>query len=260
MNFEASIELNKLHDALEALGALVDEAKFVISTDGITSHMVDPANVADVRVNIKKEAFMSWNYEGAPVEFALIDIGGLVDTLTRVREIRDEEEGEYAFDEGMKLIIDEAANTLFLSRGSFTYRKHMADPAGIRRPPNIPNIDLPFLVRVRGTQLRNALHLIERESDYANFDVKGGKLSISSGKEKEDASPQTAYTIQPLNLVSGEVHDRYSMDYLSDLKKPIGKAHVVSLHMANEFPIKITYSLYSESIEIEYMLAPRTES
>lgn len=258
MEFEASIELDKLHDALEALSVLSDEAKFVISKDGITSSMRDPANIADVFVNIKKEAFISWGYHEEPGEIALINLADLVDTLSRLQEIRNKDEGEFALDEGMKLTIDEPSNKLLLSRGGFTYRKFLADPVGIRGE-SINIIDSPVEIRVGGTELWNALHLIQRDSDYPSFDIKDGKLVISTGVSKENTSPQTEYEIEPLNVVTAEVHSLFSMDYLSDLKKPISKAKTATMHMGNDFPIKIGYSLYSGSIEIEYRLAPRVD-
>ena len=120
MKFEASIELNKLHDVLKALSVVVDEAKFTISEEGITSHMRDPSNVLEVLLKIKKEAFQSWDYEGTPQEIALLELGKLVDKLAELQEIIEEEEGNYSMSEGLALSIDESANQLVLSRGDFT--------------------------------------------------------------------------------------------------------------------------------------------
>ena len=259
MKFEASIELNKLHDVLKALSVVVDEAKFTISEEGITSHMRDPSNVLEVLLKIKKEAFQSWDYEGTPQEIALLELGKLVDKLAELQEIIEEEEGNYSMSEGLALSIDESANQLVLSRGDFTYRKYLADPAGIRATPEIL-ITLPIEVRVKAEKLVNALRLVEHESDYPFFDIKEGELIISSGIRKEDGDPTTEYKIQPLNIVSKEVHNMYSMELLSDLKKQITKADVVTLHMAKDFPIRMGYSLYYGGIEIEYMLAPRVET
>lgn len=272
MKFEASIEPHKLHDALEALSAVVDEAKFTISEKGITSHMRDPGNVLEVLLKIKKEAFQSWDYEGAPQEIALVGLIELVDKLELLLKIIAEEKTQefYKLSDKKKkanhyttnslaLAIEGATNTLLLSRGDFTYRKYLTDPAGIRATPEI-SITLPIEVRVEAEKLVNALRLVEQESDYPFFDIKEGELIISSGITKEDGDPTTKYKIQPLNVVSAEVHSMYSMDHLSDLKKQITKANVVALYMAKDFPIRMEYSLYSGDIEIEYMLAPRVET
>ena len=61
-----------------------------------------------------------------------------------------------------------------------------------------------------------------------------------------------------LGLKPGEARSLFSLDYLEDMSKSLGKAQEVTLEMGIDYPLRVNFKV-GQAIEVNYLLAPRIE-
>jgi proliferating cell nuclear antigen len=61
-----------------------------------------------------------------------------------------------------------------------------------------------------------------------------------------------------LGMKPGKARSLFSLDYLKNMSKAIGKSNEVTLELGIDYPLKVIFKL-GQSSEVSYLLAPRIE-
>jgi proliferating cell nuclear antigen len=241
--FKAVINAEALRDAIEAVSSLVDEVKFSLSEKGLELRAVDPANVAMVSLVVRPEAF---DYlKVTPGEIG-VDLVRLSDVLSMA------DKGE-----NVQLELDEENHKLKIGVGSLSYTLSLIDPTAIKKEPRIPELDLPAHVTLPGGELRRAVKAAEKVSDHVILGVSDESFYMEA-KGDIDSLKLKIPSTELLGMKPGEARSLFSLDYLEDMSKAIGKATEVTLEMGIDYPLRVNFKL-GQSIDISYLLAPRIE-
>ncbi len=241
--FKAVINAETLRDAIEAVSSLVDEVKFSLSESGIELKAVDPANVAMVSLKIGAEAFDY--FKATPGEIG-VDLVRLSDVLSMA------DKGET-----VQLELDEESHKLKIGVGSLSYTLSLIDPTAIRKEPRIPELDLPAHVTLPGGELRRAVKAAEKVSDHVILGVSDEGFYMEA-KGDIDSLKLKIPSTELLGMKPGEARSLFSLDYLEDMSKSIGKAGEVTLELGIDYPLRVHFRV-GQSVEINYLLAPRIE-
>jgi proliferating cell nuclear antigen len=244
--FKAVINAEVLKDAIEAVSTLVDEAKFKITKDGIAARAVDPANVAMVAFDLGAKAFESYSSTDG-------EIG--VD-LTRLNDIL----GMTSKDDKVELNLNEETRKMEIRTGGLAYTLSLLDPSSIRKEPKVPNLELPAKIVLNGAELRRAVKAAEKVSDHMALGVADKTFYV----EAEGDLDKVRLDIPESSLISiqstGNVRSLFSLDYLNDLAKSLGKAEKVSIDLGTDYPVKFNFNIAGGNGSVTYLLAPRIES
>ncbi|MDD1742096.1 MAG: proliferating cell nuclear antigen (pcna) [Methanotrichaceae archaeon] len=241
--FKAVINAEALRDAIEAVSSLVDEVKFSLSEKGLELKAVDPANVAMVSLVVRPEAFDY--FKVTPGEIG-VDLVRLSDVLSMA------DKGE-----NVQLELDEENHKLKIGVGSLSYTLSLIDPTAIKKEPRIPELDLPAHVTLPGGELRRAVKAAEKVSDHVILGVSDESFYMEA-KGDIDSLKLKIPSTELLGMKPGEARSLFSLDYLEDMSKAIGKATEVTLEMGIDYPLRVNFKL-GQSIDISYLLAPRIE-
>lgn len=240
---KAIISAGNLKDSTEAISTIVDETRLSIKEDGISLKAVDPSNVALVSLRLSKEGFES--FEGSEGVIG-VDIVKLEDILGMVD--RNDE---------VKLEVNEGGEKLTISVRGLTYTLSLLDPSSMKKEPTTSLGDLPATVAMEGSEFRRAIRAAEKISDHVALGVKEGYFFVEA-KGEADKMQLRLSEGELMELSGGDTMSWFSLSYLSDMSKPIGKSKEVALGLGKDYPVRIAFSL--GNAEIEYLLAPRIES
>jgi proliferating cell nuclear antigen len=241
--FKAVINAEALRDAIDAVSSLVDEVKFSLSEKGLELKAVDPANVAMVSLVVRPDAF---DYFKATTSEIGIDLVRLSDVLSMA------DKGE-----NIQLELDEENHKLKIGVGSLSYTLSLIDPTAIKKEPRIPELDLPAHVTLPGSELRRAVKAAEKVSDHVILGVSDESFYMEAKGDIDSLKLKIPGT-ELLGMKPGEARSLFSLDYLEDMSKAIGKANEVTLEMGIDYPLRVNFKL-GQSIDISYLLAPRIE-
>jgi proliferating cell nuclear antigen len=244
--FKAVINADVFKDAIEAVSTLVDEAKFKLTKEGISVRAVDPANVAMVAFDLNAKAFET--FEASESEIG-VDLIRLTDIL-----------GMTSKDDKIELNLNEETRKLEIRTGGLAYTLSLLDPTSIRKEPKVPNLELPAKIVLNGAELKRAVKAAEKVSDHMALGVKDKTFFV----EAEGDLDKVRLDIPQSSLVSlqatSDVRSLFSLDYLNDLSKSLGKAERVNIDLGTDYPVKLTFNIAAGNGTVTYLLAPRIES
>ncbi|MEM3087358.1 MAG: DNA polymerase sliding clamp [Halobacteria archaeon] len=247
--FRASIGAGVLRDSLEAASILVDEGRFKVSRGELTLRAVDAANVAMVAISLAAKGFEK--FEGREAEFGV--------DLKKFLEFLGMAEGA----DRVEIEVDDEARKLHLVLGNLKASLGLLDLAHIRKDPTIPPLDLPARVRLAGADFRTGIRAAEKVSDYLALAVEEDAFAM----EAKGDTDRVRLEIPKASLIElkwaskpSKIRSLYSLDYLSDMTKAIGKAPEVSLELGSDYPVKMKFEVAGGKGSVEYLLAPRIEN
>lgn len=243
--FKALIGAEKLKDSIESISTLVDEARFRITPEGLSVKAVDPANVAMVSFELSKDAFDSFEAtEG--------ELGIDLTKLTGVMEMADKSDI-------IEIELDEASHKLIVRMRGLAYTMSLLDPSSIRKEPKVPSLDLPAHIVIRGEDIKRAVKAAEKVSDYMSMGVRGNVFFMEAEGDTDKVLVELGKE-QLIDLQATDAKSLFSLDYLSDMSKILGKSSEVTIDLGKDFPLKIRIKIAEGHGEVSYMLAPRVES
>ena len=243
--FKAVIGAEKLKDAIESISTLVDEAKFKLTTDGISVRAVDPANVAMVSLDLAKDAFDSFEATEGELGIDLTKLNGIMEMADK--------------SDNIELILDETAHKLIIQMRGLSYTMSLLDPSSIRKEPKVPSLDLPAHIIIRGEDLKRAVRAAEKVSDYMSMGVRGDVFFMEAEGDTDNVKLEMTKD-QLVDIKAGEAKSLFSLDYLTDISKIAGKTEEVSIDLGKDYPLKVRFKIAQGHGEVSYMLAPRVES
>jgi proliferating cell nuclear antigen len=246
--FNAEIDSEKLKEALEAAAVLVDECKLKFTPTELIIRAVDPANVAMVTLDLNSEAFNSYNASEGEIG---VDLEKFMNIL-----------GMAGRDDTVNLSLDETAHKLLIQIGGLSYTTSLLDPTTIRKEPRVPQLDLPAHITLPGATLLRAIKAADKVGDYMWMKVdEASQTFILEAEGDTDHVQLTLTTDELISLqCNGEARSLFSLEYLNDISKPLGRAEEVHIDLGKDYPVKISFNIAGGAGEVSYLLAPRVES
>jgi len=252
MTFSAIVEADTLAAALDSVSVLVAECKIHLEEDGLEVRAVDPANVGMVDMSLDAGGFESYEGDGGL-------IGVDLERLETVIGMADS--GDL-----VHLDLDEETRKLEIEIDGMEYTLALIDPDSIRQEPDIPDLDLAGTFVFEGGRFDRAITAADLCSDHIAIEARAdSELVFSAEGDTDDVED----TLADRDLLSGILDESavqtacrslFSLDYLKDIKKPIGSDTEVSLRVGEEMPIKLRYSLADGAVSVQNLLAPRIQS
>ena len=246
--FEASIEAGHLQQAIDAAHAIVDECRIHLDTDGFVIRAVDPANVAMIDEQVSADAFEAYDTDCG-------EIGINLGRLDEVVGIADNDDDLVQFD------LDPKTRKLNMQVNSVEYTLALIDPQSIRQEPDIPDLDLPAAVSMDEGEFKRAIRAADMVSDHISLQVDEREECFIANAEGDTDDVDLELAGDDLEDADwGKAYSLFSLEYLKDMRKPIPNGTVIQLRLGEEFPVKLTFEMADETVDVEFMLAPRIQS
>ena len=240
--FKARIKMEVLRELVEVISTLVSEVKLAVSKDGIDVKAVDPSHVAMLVLKLKGGVFEEFTGEATEIG---VDIEKLKEVL-RLSKPGDIIDVQY--DGGKRLV---------LKVGKVTRQMGVVDPAGIA-DPKVPNVSPPGLAVVEMEELRQGIRGSESISDHVTITLEPDGFTMHSEGETDHVDMKLPKEGLAKLEVKEKVRSMYPLDFFSSMVKSI-PASQVTLHVGNEYPLKIEFSVAGDKGEGRFLLAPRVE-
>jgi proliferating cell nuclear antigen len=243
--FKAKIKAETLKEVVDVISALVDEAKFNITTDGVSLRAVDPAHVAMLDLALQKKGFEEFKAKECELG---IDIDKLKDVLklAGAGDILDLEH-------------DEDKNKLILDVGNITRRMALVDTAGMS-DPKVPNLNLPAKLIVNTNELRRGLRAAEAVSDHVALIASSDSFEMVSEGDTDSVNLKLPKALLKELDCKENQKSLFSLDYFSTMVKAIGSTPEVTMYIGTDYPINLEFDIAEGNGHVKYLLAPRIES
>ncbi len=200
----AEIKSEVLKQLVEIVGTIVDEVKINLDEEGLSLKAVDPAHVAMVDLSLNKDAFES--YEAEQTEIGL--------NLNKVEQfLKLSGTGDI-----IELDHDEEENRLTMKTNSITRKMALLDTAGMT-DPNVPSLDLPLNLKIKGKHLLNGVKASENISDHISITANPDGFEIFSEEDEDTVRLSLGEDdLEELNA-NEEVRSLFALDYFSSMIK-----------------------------------------
>lgn len=240
-----------LEDWIDTFTPLVNEGKVHFNDDGLTARVVDPGNIAMIRPgHLASEAFESYDSPGA------VTVGVNFDRL-------NERLSAAGSSDLVEFEVDMEARMLSIGFRNIQHSVAMIDPDAIRKEPDDPDLDLPNTVTIQGAAFKEAVSNADMVSDHLEIHGNPSQREVVMRAQGDTDDVTVTFdrddTTDPTEVVE-DVESLYSLEYLTDMVKPIPKDAEVSLTFGNEYPVLIDYEAHEGMLEASQMLAPRIRS
>jgi proliferating cell nuclear antigen len=242
--FKARVKMEVLRETVEVISTLVSEVKLTISKDGLEVKAVDPSHVAMLVLKLNKAAFEE--FTGEPTEIG-IDVEKLKEVL------RLSKPGDI-----LDLQYDGGKNRLVIHVGKVTRHMSVVDPAGIT-DPKVPNVSPPGVAVVNMDELRQGIRGSESISDHVTITLDPEGFTMHSEGETDRVDMKLGKESLAKLEVKETVKSMYPLDFFSSMVKSITSSDQVTLHVGNEYPLKIEFTVAGGKGEGRFLLAPRVE-
>lgn len=244
---KATIDADILKESIDAISALVTECRLHTDEDGLSTRAVDTANVAMVSLTLKKEAFSG--FESTKNEIGL--------DIAKMKNIF----GMMGKNDLISLELPDEGHKLRVSFEGYRYSITLLDPNTIRKDPHPPNIDLPGKVVLSGNDLNNSIKAAAVVSDKIALGIDPDQQIFFMAAEGDTDHIRREFGKDEVNFLNGvEARSLFSLDYLKDMGKVMGRAEEVEVSLGVDHPAKFSFYIAGGHGYVEYLLAPRIEA
>jgi proliferating cell nuclear antigen len=242
---EAVIDAGRLGSAVSVVGALVEECRMELGSDGLRVRAVDPASVAAVAVDLPADAFETYDAGGETVGVDIerfADVVGLADAGDTVR-----------------LALDTERRQLHLLVGELSYTLGLIDPEAIREPldPAEMEYDCPATVALPGSDVGRIVDAGDMVSNHLTLAVDPDRQQFSAAASGDTDDVTLSFPEADLAaLEAADAESLFSLDYLRELARPIPGTTEVTVELGTEQPVVLSFDI-GEAGEATYLLSPR---
>ncbi|HIJ06053.1 MAG: DNA polymerase sliding clamp [Methanomicrobiales archaeon 53_19] len=244
---KATIDADTFRESIDAISALVGECRLHISEKGFSTRAVDTSNVAMISLELDAGAFQSFNATELDIG---LDIAKLKNILGMVGK-----------NDQIDLELDAESKKLAISFKSYRYSISLLDTKTIRKDPNPPSLNLPAVVRVSGETLNSAIKAASVVSDKIALKIEPENslfIMLAEGDTdniKLELGKDDVEFVQP-----AEARSLFSLDYLKDMGKVIGRSDTVEIQLGIDHPVQFLFTIAQDKGRVTYLLAPRIEA
>ena len=247
----AIVRADRLAQFVDNAGVLAPEAKIHLDADGLELAVVDPANVGMVEQSLAAAAFESYEFDGGVIG---VDLGRLNDVL-----------GMADSDDLVHLEPDAGTRTLSIEVGGLEYTLALIDPDAIRQEPDVPDIgeELTATLVCEAPELHHASTAAGLCSGHIAFGAKPGSEVLYAEAEGDTDDVRYEWDREDTRegtTVTASAHSSYSLEYITDVLKPIAASTETVLQVGTEVPMSIESEFADGHGHRRYMIAPRIQS
>ncbi|OYT32170.1 MAG: proliferating cell nuclear antigen (pcna) [Thermofilum sp. ex4484_79] len=234
---------------IESLSALIDEANFIATAEGLMLRALDPSRIAMVDLYIPRDAFEEYEIEGDSVR-----IGVNFDDLNKIIK-RSKSDERVVFE-----TTDGRLKISFIGRAERSFSLPLLDVVGEELPS--PKVTFNVMAKMLSDALRDVLKDAELVSDTIKFIAEENVFIVQAKSDKGEV--EAKFSLEAGSLLEYEVKEAstalYGLGYLTDI---VGKAYRVSDISTIEFstnkPLLLTFEIAAGGT-LKYYLAPRMEA
>jgi proliferating cell nuclear antigen len=243
--FNAKVKSDVLKGIIDVTSPLVNEVKFNINAKGVSLRAVDPAHVAMVDLNIDSKAFEEF-------KATELELGIDMDKLASIMRLSSS-------NDMVNIDYDEETNRLIIKIGNLVRKMGLIDTAGMP-DPKMPNLNLPGKVIIKASELNQGVRASEAVSDHLALTVNKDNFELFA-----EGDTDTVNLKLPKNLLlelstNSKCKSLFSIDYFSNMIKPVRGEDPVTIMLGNDNPIKVEFDIADSKGHVTYLLAPRIES
>jgi proliferating cell nuclear antigen len=243
--FKAKVKSEVLKGIIEVTTPLVSEAKFNITSKGISLRAVDPAHVAMVDLEVKNKAFEEYKADD-------MELGVDLDKLSSLMRLATS--GDV-----ISLEYDENSNRLIVKIGNLTRRMGLIDTAGMP-DSKVPNLDLPAKITIKASELTQGVRASEAVSDHLALTIDKDTFELFAEGDTDTVNLKLPKDLLVSLETSGKFRSLFSIDYFSNMIKPVKSDDPISIMLGNDNPIRVDFDIADNKGHVMYLLAPRIES
>jgi proliferating cell nuclear antigen len=236
-------QTERLRKIFEAIVNLVDEVTLKVEPERITIRAMDPAHVALVDFEMKKDAFDEYKIK-EPIELTL-DLKTVVNVLKRVEQ-------------ELVIKLKEGVNALtFLSEGTVKKRFDIPLIEASEENLKVPGITFETEVEMDSTLFKNAIADASVIGEYVTMKVEGDAFFFNTKAEENEVEIR----VDKENCISFKKKDaksHFSLEYLQDMAKISDIINKVKIALGNDLPLKLDFE--DDYTKVVLFLAPRVET
>jgi DNA polymerase III sliding clamp (beta) subunit (PCNA family) len=249
----------------DLLGSVVDEARLHFQPEGLSSSAVDPANVAQIHLELSSEAFDGYETDDETMGLNLRHFDGVLDVEATdgVSQTPGRE------DPAVSLRHDRSRAKLMVQIGDIEYTHANISTDSIRREPDQIDLDLITSVVMEPCRLKAIFQYADQVSDHVDLGFNHAEREFYASAE--GSTDDVEHRVDADDLLSvtseGDAHSIFALDYLKSIQDAIPEGVPVTLKLGKEFPMVMEFPFAprgGESAQYHgsatYMVAPRVQS
>ena len=243
----ATIDADVFKEAVDAIAALVSECRLHVSAEGMRTRAVDTANVAMVSLELAPAAFEVFEASERALGIDITKLKNIIGMVNR--------------GDSLQLSIPADSQKLNLAFQSYQYSLTLLDPNTIRKDPNAPSLELPGQVVLDGSTLTNAIKAAAVVSDKTALGIDPEARVFYM--EAEGDTDNIRLELGPdkvQSLTETNARSLFSLDYLKDMSKTMGRAERIEIGIGIDHPVRFTFEIAGGAGRVVYLLAPRIEA
>jgi len=237
------IDASILRECVEAVLAVVDEARLKIYEDAWRIRAVDPANVALVDLELRKEAF----YEYEEYEKEEERVVGI--PFEKLRDVLRFTAGDVSLSINEKMVLQSSA---------YAYTLTLLDPSSLRAEPKMPELNFSTKVVVDANDFKKVLKAAEKITGQVAIGVQNESFFVEAEGEMETMR-YSLHKDELIHLSGSDCRSLFSLEYLTAMAKGFA-SDTLTLHISTDHPLKIEFEVADGSGKVIYLLAPRIEA
>lgn len=232
---------------IEGLAAIVEEASFVATPEGLKLRALDPGRVAMVDLFMPPTVFEEYKVEAeAKIGVSFDD---LVDVVKRAKP-------------GDRLVMEVSGNRLTVTlagKAERRFRLPLLDIAGQELPT--PRLNFTVAAKMLSDTFRDALKDAELVAESVRLKAEGENLLMIARSDKGEV--ETRFSLSEGSLMEIDVKEPaeaiYGIDFLDKIvSKAYRVSDIVTLRFATNMPLELTFDVAGGGT-LKYLLAPRVE-
>ncbi|MDP6613080.1 MAG: proliferating cell nuclear antigen (pcna), partial [Candidatus Hydrothermarchaeota archaeon] len=231
-----------LKSSIDAISNMIDEAGVSVDEKGIRLRAMDPAHVALVDFELKKEAFDKFEVKGSIVLGLDLD---RFNTILKRAGASDK----------ISLALDEDTNSLrikFENTSTRTFNQPLIEVS--EEELKVPNLDFPSTVELSPSIISEAIKDAEIISDHVTLKVDSGFLYVLAKGDLGNVEVKVAKGEAVQFEAEEEAQSMFSIEYLKDMVKASDVANSVRILIGDNLPVKMEF--LAPSARLSFLLAP----
>lgn len=235
-------------EMVEGVSKILDEALFVITSEGIRVVGMDPAKVALIEVELPSEAFIDFDFRGGERVEMGVNLEALKNAVKRGKK-------------GEQLEVRVTTERVYLKiEGSVVKRYLLPNLEVVVDVPGEVKLEFDVTASVISDVVKKALKDIDLVGDIAEFEADEDSFTIRSFGEGRSRVEAKLTRDSPALLfleVSSPASSRYDVGYLKKVLNLAKIAESIDIRFSSDKPLELVFKAPDGS-RVRYLLAPST--